>query len=109
MHFRFKCWEWKVAVTNKEGKEEQKTKPLATIEIIIDKQAKQEVENAFKTLKTEFLEIKPLYLKIDDRIIGHVALSMIAYNITHKIKSHTNLANLDWKDIIAMLGLVQTK
>jgi transposase len=66
------------------------------------------VENAFKTLKTEFLEIRPLYLKTDKRIKGHVALSMIAYNITLKLKSYTNIAKLDFKDTIGILSEVKT-
>ena len=46
------------------------------------------VENAFKTLKTEFLEIRPLYLRTDNRIKGHVALSMLAYNISkHQVNT----------------------
>ena len=66
------------------------------------------VENAFKTLKTEFLEIRPLYLKTDKRIKGHVALSMLAYNITLKLKSYTNEAKLDFKSTIRKLSTVQT-
>jgi len=66
------------------------------------------VENAFKTLKTEFLEIRPLYLKTDKRIKGHVALSMIAYNITLKLKSYIDLANLDFKSTIRKLTAVKT-
>ncbi len=61
------------------------------------------VENAFKTLKTEFLEIRPLYLKTDKRIKGHIALSMLAYNITLKLKSYTNEAKLDFKSDIFLL------
>ena len=66
------------------------------------------VENAFKTLKTDYLEIRPLYLKTDKRIIGHVALSMIAYNIVLKLKEYINLVNLDFKSTIAKLSKVQT-
>jgi transposase len=66
------------------------------------------VENAFKTLKTEFLEIRPLYLKTDKRIKGHIALSMLAYNITLKLKSYTNEAKLDFKSIIRKLSTVKT-
>ncbi len=66
------------------------------------------VENAFKTLKTEFLEIRPLYLKTDKRIQGHIALSMLAYNITLKLKSYINKLDLDFKDTIEMLKVVKT-
>ena len=66
------------------------------------------VENAFKTLKTEFLEIRPLYLKTDKRIKGHVALSMQAYNITLKLKEFTKLSELDFKSTIRELSTVKT-
>lgn len=66
------------------------------------------VENAFKTLKTEFLEIRPLYLKTDKRIKGHVALSMHAYNITLKLKEFTKLSELDFKSTIRELSAVKT-
>ena len=66
------------------------------------------VENAFKTLKTEFLEIRPLYLKTDKRIKGHIALSMLAYNITLKLKSYTNLVDIDFKSTIRKLSSVKT-
>ncbi len=66
------------------------------------------VENAFKTLKTQFLEIRPLYLKTDKRIIGHVALSMHAYNIVLKLKEFTKLSNLDFKATIRELSNVKT-
>jgi transposase len=66
------------------------------------------VENAFKMLKTEFLEIRPLYIKTDKRIKGHVALSMLAYNISLKIKNYTKLAKLDFKDTIRKLSAVKT-
>jgi len=55
-----------------------------------------------------FLEIRPLYLKTDKRIKGHVALSMIAYNITLKLKSYIDLANLDFKSTIRKLTAVKT-
>ena len=66
------------------------------------------VENAFKMLKTEFLEIRPLYIKTDKRIKGHVALSMLAYNISLKLKDYTKLADLDFKSAIRELALVKT-
>lgn len=66
------------------------------------------VENAFKTLKTDYLEIRPLYIKTDKRIKGHIALSMLAYNITLKLKSYTNKTGLDFKDTIRKLSKVTT-
>jgi len=66
------------------------------------------VENAFKTLKTDYLEIRPLYLKTDKRIKGHIALSMLAYNITLKLKSYTQQIDLDFKSTIRQLSNVKT-
>ena len=66
------------------------------------------MENAFKTLKTDYLEIRPLYLKTDNRIKGHVALSMIAYNIVLKLKEYIKLADIDFKSTISQLSKVQT-
>ena len=66
------------------------------------------VENAFKTLKTEYLEIRPLYLRTDSRIIGHTIVSMLAYNIVHKLKGYITLSNLDFKSTIRELGTIKT-
>ena len=66
------------------------------------------VENAFKTLKTEFLEIRPLYLRTDSRIKGHIALSMIAYNITLQLKRYTKETQLDFKSTMRELSTVKT-
>ena len=66
------------------------------------------VENAFKTLKTEYLEIRPLYLRTDSRIIGHMVVSMLAYNIVLKLKGYIALSNLDFKSTIRELGTIKT-
>lgn len=131
-----------IAVKNKDGDYDRKTKPLATIEIIIDEKTKKEiekldgcycvttslldtdkntkedihkayktlikVENAFKTLKTDYLEIRPLFLKTDKRIKGHIALSMLSYNIVLKLRSYIKLSNLDFKSTIRQLASVKT-
>ena len=62
------------------------------------------MENAFKTLKTDYLEIRPLYLRTDSRIIGHTVVSMLAYNIVLKLKEYTTLSELDFKSTIRQLG-----
>lgn len=66
------------------------------------------VENAFKTLKTDYLEIRPLYLRTDSRIIGHTVVSMLAYNIVLKLKGYIALSNLDFKSTIRELGTIKT-
>jgi len=66
------------------------------------------VENAFKTLKTEFLEIRPLYLKTDNRIRGHIFLSMLAYNVVYELKHFTKEAMIDFKSTIEKLKNIYT-
>ena len=66
------------------------------------------VENAFKTLKTEFLEIRPLYLKTDRRIQGHIFLSMLAYNIVYELKHFCEEAQVDFKSTIEKLKSIHT-
>jgi transposase len=133
---KVKCYD------SKTHKEIIKTKPLATVTIVIDEKAKKEimqldgcyviitslidetkdskedihkayktlikVENAFKTLKTDFLEIRPLYIKSDKRLKGHIALSMLSYNTALELKKYVKLAKLDFKSTIRELSIVQT-
>lgn len=66
------------------------------------------VENAFKTLKTDYLEIRPLYLRTDSRIIGHTVVSMLAYNIVLKLKGYITLSNLDFKSTVRELASIKT-
>lgn len=61
------------------------------------------VENAFKTLKTTYLEIRPLYLRTDSRIIGHTVVSMLAYNIVLKLRGYIKLSELDFESTIRQL------
>jgi len=131
-----------VTVENKDNEDEIKIKPLATVEIITDKNTKKEiekldgcyvvttsltdktkdtkedihkayktlikVENAFKMLKTEFLEIRPLYLRTDSRIKGHIFLSMLSYNIMLKLKGYIKICEFDFKDTIEQLNDIST-
>jgi transposase len=66
------------------------------------------VENAFKTLKTEYLEIRPLYLRTDSRIKGHIFVSMLAYNVVLKLKGYISDVKLDFKSTIRQLLKVST-
>jgi len=131
-----------ITIKNKDNEDEIKTKPLAIVEIIIDQNAKKEiekldgcyvvttsltdttkdtkedihkayktlikVENAFKMLKTEFLEIRPLYLRTDSRIKGHIFLSMLSYNIMLKLKGYIKICEFDFKDTIEQLNDIST-
>jgi len=66
------------------------------------------VENAFKILKTDFLQIRPLYLKTDNRIVSHVFLSMLAYNVVFELKRFIKKAKLDFKSTIKYLNSIKT-
>jgi len=66
------------------------------------------VEEAFKTLKTEYLEIRPLYLRTDSRIIGHTVVSMLAYNIILKLKGYISESGLDFKQTIRELKSIKS-
>jgi len=66
------------------------------------------VENAFKTLKTEYLEIRPLYLRTDSRIKGHIFVSMLSYNIVHKLRSYISDVDLDFKATMRQLISIST-
>lgn len=66
------------------------------------------VENAFKTLKTEYLEIRPLYLRTDSRIKGHIFVSMLAYNIVLKLRGYISDVELDFKSTIRQLIKIST-
>ena len=66
------------------------------------------MENAFKTLKTDYLEIRPLYVRTDSRIIGHTVVSMLAYNIVLKLKGYINEVELDFKSTIRQLASIKT-
>ncbi len=50
----------------------------------------QKVEQAFKSMKTIMLELRPIYHKSDKRIIAHIFIVMLAYylqwNIMQRVK-----------------------
>lgn len=66
------------------------------------------VENAFKMIKTEYLEIRPIYLRTDDRIKGHIFVSMLAYNIAFKLRGYISKADFDFKDTIQRIKDIAT-
>lgn len=47
------------------------------------------VENAFRTMKTECLEVRPVYVRNEKRTRGHVFLTMLAYKIVREIEHCT--------------------
>jgi transposase len=50
------------------------------------------VEHAFRTMKQSHLEIRPLYLRREDRTRAHVFVTMLAYMIERKLSEY-------WKEV----------
>lgn len=44
------------------------------------------VERAFKFIKTEFLEVRPIFVRLEKRTKGHVFVCMLAYMILREIR-----------------------
>ena len=45
-----------------------------------------QVENAFRTMKTERLEVRPVYIRDGNRTRGHVFITMLAYKIVREME-----------------------
>jgi len=67
-----------------------------------------QVEEAFRTLKTGFLEIRPLYLRKESRTRGHVFVSMLAYMLIHEFKKRTSDLDMTLQHMVDLLDRVQT-
>ncbi len=50
------------------------------------------VENAFRTMKTALLEMRPIFVRKADRTRAHVFIIMLAHMIEHQLRK-------DWRDI----------
>lgn len=50
------------------------------------------VENAFRTMKTAFLEMRPIYVRKASRTRAHVFIIMLAYMIEHQLRQ-------DWREV----------
>lgn len=59
-----------------------------------------EVERAFKCIKTEHLEIRPIFHRNEDRIRAHVFITMLSYNLLHELELNTLRRNYSLSSII---------
>ncbi len=67
-----------------------------------------QVESTFRSMKTELLEVRPIYVRKDKRTRGHVFITSLAYMIIHEIKRLTpDLKNIPIKEVIADLSSIQ--
>lgn len=66
------------------------------------------VEYAFRTIKTGFLEVRPIFLRKEQRTRGHILVTMLAYLLIHEFKNRTKdiTGTLDYK--VDSLDKVQT-
>lgn len=66
------------------------------------------VEAAFKTIKTGFLEIRPLYLRKETRTRGHIFVTMLAYMIIHTFQAKTKQIPATLIEKVDALDTIQT-
>lgn len=66
-----------------------------------------QVEQAFRTMKTGLLEIRPLYHRKASRTKGHVFVTMLAYGLTYEIRRLTKPLGLTTKQMISLLNRIQ--
>lgn len=66
------------------------------------------VEAAFKTIKTGFLEIRPIYLRKETRTRGHIFVTMLAYLIIHTFQNKTQAIQATLTEKVDALDTIQT-
>ncbi len=61
----------------------------------------REIENAFRTLKTD-LDLRPIYHKNDDATMAHLHLGILAYWLVNTVRYHlkNNGINSCWREIV---------
>jgi len=67
------------------------------------------VEWAFRTFKTGFLEIRPLYHRKANRTRACAFIAMLAYMICHHIYQHCKTLNIPLQPLIEILDQIQTQ
>jgi hypothetical protein len=62
------------------------------------------VEKAFRTCKTVQLEMRPIYVRLEDRTRGHAFVVMLAYRITQELAKRWSSLNLTVQEGINQLA-----
>jgi transposase len=65
------------------------------------------VERAFRTIKTGYLEVRPIFVRKDDRTRGHVFVVMLAYLLEKEIDSHWKKLEVTVSEGIDELGSIR--
>ena len=66
------------------------------------------VEAAFKTIKTGFLEIRPIFVRKESRTRGHIFVTMLAYLLIHEFQKRTKTIQATLAHKVDALDKVQT-
>jgi transposase len=66
------------------------------------------VEKAFRTIKTGCLEVRPIFVRKDNRTRGHIVVSMLAYMLAYELRKQTADLGIALSDIIDILDSIQT-
>lgn len=64
------------------------------------------VENAFRTMKTGFLEMRPIFVRKGERTRAHVFIIMLAYMIEHQLRKDWSDVNITVQEGIAELASI---
>jgi len=64
------------------------------------------VEWAFRTMKTGYLEVRPVYVRRDPKTRGHVFLVMLAYLIVQELEKCWKESNMTLQESIDELGAI---
>lgn len=67
-----------------------------------------QVERAFRTIKTDFLEVRPIYLRNAERTKGHVFITMLSYMITRYLKENWKKLDLTVEEGIKELSTISS-
>ncbi|MDR1384984.1 MAG: transposase [Planctomycetaceae bacterium] len=62
------------------------------------------VENAFRTCKTSQLELRPVYVRKQDRTRGHVFVVMLSYLLIQKLREYWNTLDMTVEEGIDLLA-----
>lgn len=66
------------------------------------------VENAFRTMKTSFLELRPIFVRKEERTRAHVFVIMLAYMIEHQLRRDWFNLDITVREGITELSSIST-
>ncbi len=91
------CYVW----TTELGKEE-----ASDLEIFERYKDLKYVEDDFRTFKSNFLEIRPIYVRTVESTKGHIFITMLAHMIVRELRSRLAEVNMTAEEALRVLGLI---